>query len=392
MTRHDLRVALVIAAVVVAVGLGLGFLVGTLTRPDTVVAEATDQIEPAGFDARPGSDYVNPDGGTLPGYVDLYVNDYQDLLDPQAEARIRAKLIDLYDRYGIEMTVLTIQNMGQYGHHGEIEPFATALFNAWGIGDATRNDGVLVLVSRYDRKMRIEIGAGYDRSWDARMKRVIDTAFLPAFRADEYQRGIEQGVDETIRELTGAYPGQQDSGTVRQGWSWLVRWLKGIGAWAFLILAAPVAGAAMWVRRYLRNRPRPCGQCRTLMLRAGETADDEHLDGGQRLEEFLKSVDYDVWHCPECGHMDINRYKNWFSSYGACPRCNYRTLSTTSTVLQSATKTSTGRKRVDYDCKHCAYSDSETRTIPKLSDSSSSSGRSSFGGGSSSGGGASGSW
>ena len=76
-----------------------------------------------------------------------------------------------------------------------------------------------------------------------------------------------------------------------------------------------------------------------------------------------------------------------------CPECAYRTLETTSTVLSAATKTSTGRKRIDYDCRNCSHSDSETRTIPKISESSSSgSSRSSFGGGSSSGGGASGSW
>ena len=130
-----------------------------------------------------------------------------------------------------------------------------------------------------------------------------------------------------------------------------------------------------------------------MMLRAGEEADDEHLDGGQRLEEFLKSVDYDVWHCPDCGHMTIKRYLGWFSGYSTCPDCNYRTLETTSTVLQPATKTRSGRKRVDYECRNCRYTDSEIRTIPKISDKSSSgSSRSSFGGGSSSGGGASGSW
>ncbi|MDQ2089402.1 hypothetical protein [Marimonas arenosa] len=130
-----------------------------------------------------------------------------------------------------------------------------------------------------------------------------------------------------------------------------------------------------------------------MMLRAGEEADDEHLDGGQRLEEFLQSVDYDVWYCPDCGHMTIKGYRGWFSGYSTCPQCDYRTLETTSTVLKAATKSSSGRKRVDYDCRNCSYTDSEIRTIPKISDSSSSgSSRSSFGGGSSSGGGASGSW
>jgi len=224
------------------------------------------------------------------------------------------------------------------------------------------------------------------------MQWVIDNAFLPAFREDAYQRGIEEGVEETIFEITGIWPGDYDRGTLERGYSEIWRWLRDLGGWLAALVAVPLGGAVLGIRRYLRNRPRPCGQCGTMMLRAGEEADDEHLDGGQRLEEYLKSVDYDVWHCPSCGHMTIERYKGWFSGFSTCPQCSYRTLETTSTVTLRATKTHTGAKRIDYDCKNCGHHDSETRTIPKVSSSSSGSGRSSFGGGSSSGGGASGSW
>lgn len=392
MTRYDVRIALILIAIVVAVGLALGYGVGVMTRPDSAPISAPANGDAAAFSAASGADFANPDGGTLPGYRDVYVNDYQGLLDDPARDRIRDKLIGLYDHSGIEMTVLTIGEMGQYGHQGAIEPFATALFNAWGIGDAARNDGVLILISRFDRTMRIELGKGYAGSYDARMQRVIDDAFLPEFRQDAYQAGIERGVDEVIREISGSYPGEYDNGTLQQGWSWIGHWLRQVGGWVVAIFAVPLGGLALWLRRYMRDRPRHCPQCRTIMLRAGEEADDEHLDGGQRLEEFLKSVDYDVWHCPDCGHMEINRYKSWFSSHGACPDCSYRTLATRSTILNSATTSHTGSKKLDYDCAHCGYHDTETRTIPKVTKSSSGSSRSSFGGGSSSGGGASGSW
>ena len=393
MTRQDIRVALTIVALVLGLGWAIGYGVGLMTRPASVVPD-NPPSEALKSPARKAPRAASTEGNIrYPDYEDVYVNDYADLLDPAAEERVRDRLIALYDHSGVEMTVLTIDNMGMYGHGGPIEPFATGLFNSWGIGNAERNDGVLVLIARYDRNMRIEIGAGYDRSWDSRMQRVIDVGFLPYFRRDAYQQGIDAGVDETIRELTGAYPGDWDMGTAQRGWSWLARAVDRVGEWVLSLLLVPLGGVALWVRRYLRNRDRPCVQCRTPMLRAGEEADDEHLDGGQRLEEYLKSVDYDVWHCPDCGHIDIHRYKSWFSGYGACPQCNYRTLSTTSTVLSAATKTRAGRKRVEYDCAHCGHHDSEIRTIPKISDSNSSgSGRSSFGGGSSSGGGASGSW
>ncbi|GHG91151.1 TPM domain-containing protein [Pseudodonghicola xiamenensis] len=391
MTRHDLKIAGLIAAVVVVIGLALGYGVGVLTGGGRALPGAPAEA-PAAFAGPEALRLVNPEGGSLPGYRDVYVNDYAGLLDATASARIRGDLIELYDRTGIEMTVLTIRSLGEYGHDGAIEPFATALFNAWGIGNAVRNDGVLVLVARDDRVMRIEIGAGYDVDWNARMQRVIDTGFLPYFRDGRYQDGIEAGVSETIRSLTGHLPGTYDDSTLRQGWDWILRWFSGLGDWLWAVIALPLAGAGLGVRRYLRLRPRPCPTCGRIMRRLGEEADDAHLDGGQQLEEFLKSVDYDVWLCDGCGHMDIHRYGNWFSSYGACPKCQYRTLSTTAEVLVAATESSTGQKRLTYDCQNCGYHDTELRTIPKVTESSSGSGRSSFGGGSSSGGGASGSW
>jgi uncharacterized protein len=66
-------------------------------------------------------------------------------------------------------------------------------------------------------------------------------------------------------------------------------------------------------------------------------------------------------------------------------------MKTETTVLVSATTSSTGRKRIDYDCRHCGYHNQVFRVIPRKTKSSGSGGGS-FGGGSSSGGGASGSW
>ncbi|MDK3018126.1 TPM domain-containing protein [Pseudodonghicola flavimaris] len=396
MTRYDLKIAGLIAALVVVIGLALGYGAGLMLGGRGDLPGAPPET-PAAFAAAPAEEgtadrLANPAGGTLPGYHDVYVNDYAGLLDPAAEQRLRDEMIELYDHTGIEMTVLTIDSLSDYHHFGPIEPFATALFNAWGIGNAGRNDGVLVLVSLFDRRMRIEIGAGYDAAWDDRMQRVIDEGFLPDFRDDRYQAGIETGVRETIFELTGRYPGTYDTGLLRQGWSWIFWQLSGLGGWLWAVVAVPLAATALALRRYLRLRPRPCSNCGSLMHRLGEAADDAHLDGGQRLEEFLKSVDYDVWACDSCGQMDIHRYRNWFSAFGACPKCGYHTLKTQTEVLVSATTSSTGKKRLTYDCRNCGYHDTELRTIPKVSKSSSGSGRSSFGGGSSSGGGASGSW
>ena len=146
MTRHDIRTAAIVLAVVVVAGLALGYAVGLLTRGDGPVSGAPPE-GPAAFATGGQIDERGYNGTPIPGFREVYVNDYADLLDDNAEARIRGNLIELYDRTGIEMTVLTIESMGTYGYEGTIESFATRLFNTWGIGNATRNDGVHTALS-----------------------------------------------------------------------------------------------------------------------------------------------------------------------------------------------------------------------------------------------------
>lgn len=331
----------------------------------------------------------------FPEYEELYINDFADLLTPVQEADIRDDLMELRSKRGIEFTVVTINLMFDYGHSGAIEPFATGLFNYWGIGDASRNDGVMMLISRFDRKMRIEVGSGYGASLNAPMKKIIDNKITPRFKEGDYPEGIRRGVDAVVYELTGAYPGAID-GNILQKTASKARRLVDALKWALIPVGGVAGGFGIYFyRRFRRYRARRCPVDGSKMQLLAEHWDDKHLKEGERREEELESVDYDVWLCPKCEHLTIEAYKAWFSRYSACRACGYKTLEGTTTILQSATTSSTGTKRIDYECHHCNESYSVTKVIPKISQSSSSSsggGGSSFGGGSSSGGGASGSW
>ena len=195
-----------------------------------------------------------------------------------------------------------------------------------------------------------------------------------------------------MREITGVWPGEFHASGPEKALNASRRIADRLGAWVYALFA-PLAGLMVFLlRRWRRNRPRRCPNDHSKMERISENLDDDYLEAGQITEEHLKSMDYDVWRCMRCDHRTIEGYKNWFSRYGACRSCGYKTLESDTTILESATTTSTGLKRVDYDCKHCHDSWSVKRVIPKKTSSSSSSGGSSFGGGSSSGGGASGSW
>lgn len=351
-----------------------------------------------------------PAGQTgLPTYAELYVNDYANVIDDTTEEGIRTLLQQLKTEKDIEMTVLTIGRMSDYGDYSEIEPFATELFNLWGIGDPVRNDGVLLLVAVEDRQMRIELGAGYDSSYNSEMQNVIDEFMLPRFREEDFSKGIAEGVTQTIYKITGTKPtittptGPTTTATsypdINQD-SFLARLFVSVLTFFDQIGLLPVIlgfvgiGATSFsgLTMYFRYRPRTCPDCSRPMERLQETDDDLYLDDGQKLEEFLKSVDYDIWKCSNCGQHQLLRYATWFSGYSDCPKCTYRTVQTHRVTLHPATYQSSGKERVTRDCQKCSFHDERVVTIPRKVKSRSSSGGGSFSGGRSSGGGASGRW
>lgn len=137
---------------------------------------------------------------TLPAYDDTMINDWDNILDASQAAEMRAKIKVLREDTGIEMVVVTMASRAPYDW-AALEPFATALFNDWGVGDGARNDGIMILLLREDREMRIELGAGYSAGYNRVAQSLVDTDFLPHFRADNYAAGLIAGTDAAIAEI-----------------------------------------------------------------------------------------------------------------------------------------------------------------------------------------------
>lgn len=340
-----------------------------------------------------------------PAYTSLSVNDFADVFEDGREADLAARLDALRNEHGIELTVVTIRSRDDYDPLSSIETFTTNLFNKWGVGHADRDDGLMVLVAVADRQMRIEVGAGYGPAWNRQARQIIDNIMVPNFKKGDMQGGIEAGVGTLIARVTTniahGFPATADPNSGGVSISGSTTHTRsnhsegsGLSGWLWALLVPVFGVGAAFYRRLTNLIPRKCEACQTRMVLLDEVVDDSFLDDGSRFEEVLNSVNYDVWQCPSCQHTHSERWRNWLSRYGACPSCNYRAQESDTTILSSATYSSSGSKRIDYSCRHCDHSYSEIRTIPRKtkSSSSSSSSSSSFGGGSSSGGGASGSW
>jgi uncharacterized membrane protein YgcG len=127
-----------------------------------------------------------------------YVSDFANVLNDGTRRSLESQLEALDRQTSIQLACVTVNGLdGQ-----SIERFATRLFNAWGIGTARRNNGVLVLVAPRDRQMRIEVGAGLERVLtDELAAGLIQTHFVPAFRLGQFDRGIEVGVARIVEIL-----------------------------------------------------------------------------------------------------------------------------------------------------------------------------------------------
>ena len=335
---------------------------------------------------------------SLPDYDNVFVNDFADILSPETEEKITRMLQQARTLRDHEMTVVTIDSRHDYGGFSSIASFSKQLFNKWGVGNAERNDGIMMVIAVKDRDMRIALGSGYRARYDGIAKRIIDSVVIPAFKDGEMERGIIDGTRASLDRLQlDMRPASELSAKERfSRWGehnpvgYVLSWFGGIIA----LFASPFL-AFFGIRWGVRNAPKSCPECGRVMTRLGDVQEDQYLEEGQILEEQMKSKDYGVWVCQYDDHVTIKAFPKMFGSVGACPNCRYHTYDTRRTVMRSATTSSTGLARLNSTCHHCGHEATRDVTIPRVTQSSSSSsggGGSSFGGGSSSGGGASGSW
>lgn len=140
-------------------------------------------------------------------YYDLgqpagFVNDYAGLISPEARQDLETKLVNFEKETSNEITVVTINSL----EGDTIENFAVKLFEQWGIGKKDKDNGVLVLIAKNERKMRIEVGYGLEGALtDAQSNWIIQNVMRPAFQKGDYNGGINGAVEKIIAATKGEY-------------------------------------------------------------------------------------------------------------------------------------------------------------------------------------------
>ncbi|MBF1042610.1 MAG: TPM domain-containing protein [Candidatus Nanosynbacter sp.] len=100
-----------------------------------------------------------------------------------------------------QIGVLMIPTLGS---DDSLEEYSLKVARQWGIGDKKKSNGVLLLIAKNDRKMRIEVGNGIEGSLtDARASQIIRNTIAPKFRSGDYAGGVEAGVKRIIDAAEG---------------------------------------------------------------------------------------------------------------------------------------------------------------------------------------------
>ncbi|MBI1807330.1 MAG: YgcG family protein [Ignavibacteria bacterium] len=104
-----------------------------------------------------------------------------------------------------------------------IEDFSLRVTEKNKLGKKGRDNGVLLLIAKEDRKMRIEVGYGLEGSMpDAISDQIIRRVIAPLFRQGDYFGGVNAGIDAIMRATKGEYQGEPDDKGSRNRLSFLI--------------------------------------------------------------------------------------------------------------------------------------------------------------------------
>ena len=128
------------------------------------------------------------------------VTDLTGTLSGAAVARIEAKLKDLEAKKGSQVAVLIVPTT----QPEEIEQYGIRVAEAWKLGRKGVDDGVILLVAKDDRRVRIEVGQGLEGALpDAIANRIVTETITPHFKQGDFDGGVEAGVNQIISVING---------------------------------------------------------------------------------------------------------------------------------------------------------------------------------------------
>jgi len=140
---------------------------------------------------------------TVPQYQG-YVTDLAGMISPTERQKLEQMLLAFDQSDSTQIAVLTIPSL----EGDALEDFSIRTVEAWKIGQKGKANGVLLLVSKAERKIRIEVGRGLEGVLtDLLTGRIVDQIMVPRFRAGQLDQGFDAGVSAIIDATRGEFKG-----------------------------------------------------------------------------------------------------------------------------------------------------------------------------------------
>lgn len=138
----------------------------------------------------------------VPKRPEGYVSDYAGMISPSTKAQLEENLRQFETETSNQVVVVTFPSL----EGGALEDFSIRLAEAWKIGQKGKDNGVILLIFKNDRKVRIEVGYGLEGALtDATSRLIIANEIAPRFREGKFDEGIEAAVQAITAATKGEY-------------------------------------------------------------------------------------------------------------------------------------------------------------------------------------------
>ena len=156
-----------------------------------------------------------------PSLAEGLVLDQTRTLTPEQLVTLREKLLAYDKSTSNQIAIVLIPAL----KGNSIDDVALKIGRDWGVGQANNDNGVVILIAKDDRKMRIEVGTGLEGAvTDYVSSSIIQNTLRPNFKEDNYYRGLTEAVDEIIKAAEGRYTAPEGYGKK-----------KGIKTWQMIL-------------------------------------------------------------------------------------------------------------------------------------------------------------
>ncbi len=173
------------------------------------------------------------------------VTDQTSTLSSSQQKALDDQLAQIETSQGSQIVVLIVPTTGAE----DVAAFAHRVADRWKIGRSDVGDGVLVLVAKNDRRVRIEVAKALEGAIpDLAASQIIERVITPAFKTGDFAAGLSEGVKALSARIAGeglplpSPTSQTSRGGVRSGGGWMGQ-LENVGI--FLFMGVPILGAVL---------------------------------------------------------------------------------------------------------------------------------------------------